>query len=54
MFEDEDEDYFEGNLSEDIERFEAHLKGDSIGFLDSDRLEAIIDVEIYVVFNIGY
>ena len=43
MFDDEDEDYFEGNLSEDIERFEAHLKGDSIGFLDSERLEAIID-----------
>lgn len=43
MFDDEDDDYFEGNLSEDLERFEAHLKGESIGFLDSDRLEALID-----------
>jgi len=43
MFDDEDEEYFEGNLSEDLERFEAHLKGESIGFLDSDRLEALID-----------
>jgi tetratricopeptide (TPR) repeat protein len=43
MFDDEDEEYFEGNLSEDLERFEAHLKGDTIGFLDSDRLEAIVD-----------
>jgi tetratricopeptide (TPR) repeat protein len=43
MFDDEDEEYFEGNLSEDLERFEAHLKGESIGFLDSDRLEVLID-----------
>lgn len=43
MFDDEDDDYFEGNLSEDLERFEAHLKGESIGFLDSDRLEMLID-----------
>lgn len=43
MFDDEDDDYFEGNLSEDLERFEAHLKGEPIGFLDSDRLEMLID-----------
>lgn len=45
MFDDEDEndDYFEGNLSEDLERFESFLKGGEIGFLDSDRLEAVID-----------
>lgn len=45
MFDDEDEndDYFEGNLNEDLERFESFLKGGEIGFLDSDRLEAIID-----------
>lgn len=45
MFDDEEEDdgYFEGNLNEDLERFEAFLKGGSIGFLDSDRLEAIVD-----------
>jgi tetratricopeptide (TPR) repeat protein len=43
MFEEDDEDYFEGNLKEDLERFEAFLKGDSLPFLDSDRLEALID-----------
>ena len=44
MFDDEEDDgYFEGNLNEDLERFEAFLKGDSIGFLDSDRLEGLID-----------
>ena len=43
MFDDEDEDYFEGNLSEDLERFEGFLKGDTLPFLDSDRLEAIMD-----------
>jgi tetratricopeptide (TPR) repeat protein len=42
MFDDEEE-YYEGNLSEDLERFEAHLNGDSLGFLDSDRLESLID-----------
>jgi tetratricopeptide (TPR) repeat protein len=43
MFDDEDEDYFEGNLNEDLENFESYLKGGAIGFLDSDRLEALID-----------
>jgi tetratricopeptide (TPR) repeat protein len=45
MFEDDEEheDYFEGNLTEDLERFEAFLNGGSLGYLDSDRLEAIID-----------
>ncbi len=45
MFDDEEEndDYFASNLNEDLERFEAFLKGDALGFLDSDRLEAIID-----------
>jgi tetratricopeptide (TPR) repeat protein len=44
MFDDEEEDgYFEGNLNEDIERFDSFLKGGEIGFLDSDRLEGIID-----------
>ena len=43
MFDDEDEEYFEGNLSEDLERFEGFLKGDTLPFLDSDRLEAIMD-----------
>jgi tetratricopeptide (TPR) repeat protein len=43
MFDDEDEDYFEGNLNEDLENFESYLKGGTIGFLDSDRLEGLID-----------
>lgn len=43
MFDDEDDDYFEGNLNEDLENFESYLKGGTIGFLDSDRLEALID-----------
>jgi len=43
MFDDEEEEGFEGNLKEDLEKFEAFLKGESLGFLDSDRLEALID-----------
>lgn len=43
MFEEEDDDFFEGNLNEDIERFEAYLKGSSLGFFDSERFEGIID-----------
>ena len=45
MFDDEEEndDYFASNLNEDLERFESFLKGEDLGFLDSDRLEAIID-----------
>jgi tetratricopeptide (TPR) repeat protein len=44
MFDDDEgEDYFEGNLNEDVERYELFLKGSSIEFLDSDRLEAVID-----------
>jgi tetratricopeptide (TPR) repeat protein len=43
MFDDEEDDFFESNLGEDLESFERYLKGDSLGFLDSDRLEALID-----------
>lgn len=43
MFDDDDEEFIEGNLNEDIERFENYLKGESIGFLDSDRVEILID-----------
>jgi tetratricopeptide (TPR) repeat protein len=43
MFDDDEDDFSDSNLNEDLEQFEAHLKGKSIGFLDSDRLEAIID-----------
>lgn len=44
MFDDnEDEEYYDDDLSEDIERFERFLKGDSMGFLDSDRWEVLVD-----------
>ena len=43
MFDDDDDDFAENKLNEDLEYFEAHLKGDSIGFMESDRLEALID-----------
>lgn len=42
MFDDEEE-YYEGNFNEDLERFERSLKGEPMGFIDSDKLEAIID-----------
>ncbi len=44
MFDDEDEEnYFEGDLSKDIESFENYLKGGTIGYYDVDRLEAMVD-----------
>ena len=43
MFDDEDDDFLENKLNEDLEKFESHLKGNVIGFLDSDRLEAVVD-----------
>lgn len=43
MFDDEEEDYNDSNLSEDIEHFEAHLNGQKLKFIDSDRLESLID-----------
>lgn len=43
-YDDENEDsYFEGNLNEELERFEKSLTGEPLGFMDSDTLEAIID-----------
>ncbi len=50
MFDDEEE--FSGKeLSTDIEQFERHLNGESIGFIDGDRIESIID---YYLFNSNY
>jgi tetratricopeptide (TPR) repeat protein len=44
MFDDnDDEEYYDDDLREDLERFERFLKGDSMGFLDSDRWEALVD-----------
>ncbi|MES2799924.1 MAG: tetratricopeptide repeat protein [Bacteroidota bacterium] len=42
MFE-EDDDYMEGYLNEDLASFERYLTGESMGFLDSDRLEILLD-----------
>lgn len=43
-YDDENEDgYFDGNLNEELERFEKSLSGEPLGFMDSDTLEAIID-----------
>lgn len=40
---DDDEEFNDSSLNEDIEHFEAHLKGQSLKFIDSDRLESLID-----------
>lgn len=42
MFSNDDE-YYDENFNEDLERFEQLLKGEQVGFIDSDKLEAIID-----------
>lgn len=34
---------FEGSIKEDVEKFEAFLSGEDMGFLDADRWEALID-----------
>jgi hypothetical protein len=50
MFDDEEE--FSGKeLNTDIERFEKHLNGETIGFIDGDIIESIID---YYLFNSNY
>lgn len=43
MFDSEDEEYFNENLKEDISNFEKYLKGGSMRFMDTDRLEYLID-----------
>jgi tetratricopeptide (TPR) repeat protein len=43
MFDDEDDDSGERFLKEDLEQFESYLEGVQIGFMDSDRIEAIVD-----------
>jgi tetratricopeptide (TPR) repeat protein len=42
MFDDENEEY-DGNFNEDLERFEKSLSGEQVGFIDSDQIEYIID-----------
>ncbi|MCH2232124.1 MAG: tetratricopeptide repeat protein [Crocinitomicaceae bacterium] len=43
MFDDEEREDFEGDLNEDIKRFDAFLKGEPIGFMDSCRWEVLVD-----------
>lgn len=43
MFDDEDEDFFQGDLNKDLENFEKYLKGGGMHYLDADRFEAMID-----------
>ncbi len=44
MFEDDDDDaQFEGQLQGDLALFESFLSGNTLGFIDSDRMEALID-----------
>ncbi|HLU87698.1 MAG TPA: tetratricopeptide repeat protein [Taishania sp.] len=43
MFDSEDDDFFDANLNEDIANFENYLKGGTMGFVESDRLEFLID-----------
>lgn len=42
MFDHEDEGY-DNYLNGDIEKFERFLKGEELGFIDADRMEALID-----------
>lgn len=39
----EDDNYLDGDLNKDIQNFERYLKGDDLGYMDADRLEALID-----------
>lgn len=43
MFEDDDDTPIDDQLNQDLKQFEAHLFGENLGFIDSDRLEAVID-----------
>tara|TARA_R110002072_G_scaffold302060_2_gene483622 strand:+ start:46655 stop:48049 length:1395 start_codon:yes stop_codon:yes gene_type:complete len=43
MFDDESQEFDDGNLNEDLAKFDAFINGESIGFIDSDRWEALID-----------
>lgn len=44
MFDDdENEDFYDGDLENDIERFEKYFNGGEPGYMDTDQLEAVID-----------
>lgn len=46
MFDNEEDEFFDANLNDDISSFESYLNHGNIGFIDSDRLELIIDYYI--------
>ena len=50
MFEGDDESS-QRDLKKDLELFERYLEGEEIGFIDSDRVESIID---YYLINSQY
>ena len=43
MFDDDEDESSENYLKEDLEKFESYIKGNNTVFIDSDRLEAIVD-----------
>jgi tetratricopeptide (TPR) repeat protein len=43
MFDNEEEHFFDESFNEDLIKFENSLKGEPLGFMDSDSFEAIID-----------
>ena len=43
MFDDEEDENGDNYLKEDLEVFESYLKGNNTVFIDSDRLESIVD-----------
>jgi len=43
MYEDDDDAQFDGQLEGDLAQFESFLTGNTLGFIDSDRMETLID-----------
>lgn len=43
MFDDEQDDFFQGDLTKDLEIFEKYLQGGDMKYLDADRFEAMVD-----------
>ncbi len=41
MFEDDEDDFSDGNFNEYLERFERSLNGEPVGFIDSDQIEIL-------------
>jgi tetratricopeptide (TPR) repeat protein len=43
MFNDEEDDVYDGNFKDSLDRFERSLKGEPLGYMDGDQLENLID-----------